>query len=508
MIQIFLVPRSHSAPTPVANTVFLGIDHWNDFSFITMFEVTFFDESAVAHYLGNVKVGFKGQSTETSTYSTLENGFNTLPPGYFSVGMDVDYYLKLSRDFSKELRAEYLEAMRDVAHSQKNLEVALAERVFRVSLLRSLNVNSVTDQFRRVLGGGIPLTNFAFRFTQDASEKLAPYQLDFSVEANSTPSTNVHAIIGRNGAGKTTLLNNMTRSVTDPHYTGSRFEVRGPWSHKPTESGYFSGVVSVSFSAFDPFNPPVEQSDPSKGACYFYVGLKSYAGEDGALLKSQTELADEFVDSLRVSLSETARSDRWREAIQKLESDDNFAEMDLARLSDLKGDNLEKFARSLLKRMSSGHAIVLLTITKLVARVDEKTLVLFDEPESHLHPPLLSALIRSLSALLTNRNAVAIIATHSPVVLQEIPKSCVWKITRSGLSSETHRPEIETFGENVGLLTREVFSLEVTKSGFNDLLLLEASRAASYEEAVAAFNDQLGLEGRAILRAIMHRTQG
>ena len=32
--------------------------------------------------------------------------------------------------------------------------------------------------------------------------------------------------------------------------------------------------------------------------------------------------------------------------------------------------------------MSSGHKIVLLTITKLVETVDEKTLVLMDEPEA------------------------------------------------------------------------------------------------------------------------------
>ncbi|MNE76520.1 hypothetical protein D3C80_1727600 [compost metagenome] len=156
--------------------------------------------------------------------------------------------------------------------------------------------------------------------------------------------------------------------------------------------------------------------------------------------------------------------------------------------------------------MSSGHAIVLLTITKLVARVDEKTLVLFDEPESHLHPPLLSALIRSLRRLLTNRNAVAIIATHSPVVLQEIPQSCVWKITRLGLASDQQRPEIETFGENVGLLTREVFGLEVAKSGFNALLSAEAEIAETYDQALAAFGGQLGFEGRAILRSIMHRS--
>lgn len=38
---------------------------------------------------------------------------------------------------------------------------------------------------------------------------------------------------------------------------------------------YFSSLISVSFSAFDPFPPPLEQSDPTKGTCYFYVGLKT-----------------------------------------------------------------------------------------------------------------------------------------------------------------------------------------------------------------------------------------
>jgi predicted ATP-dependent endonuclease of OLD family len=51
---------------------------------------------------------------------------------------------------------------------------------------------------------------------------------------------------------------------------------------------------------------------------------------------------------------------------------------------------------------------VLLTITRLVETVEERTLVLLDEPEAHLHPPLLSAFVRSLSDLLINRNGVAI----------------------------------------------------------------------------------------------------
>jgi len=79
--------------------------------------------------------------------------------------------------------------------------------------------------------------------------------------------------------------------------------------------------------------------------------------------------------------------------------------------------------------MSTGHAIVLLTTTRLVATVEEKTLVVMDEPESHLHPPLIAAFLRAVSNLIVDRNGVVIIATHSPVVLQEVPKTCVWKST-------------------------------------------------------------------------------
>lgn len=470
-----------------------------------MFQVIAFDELGVKHELGSVKIGFQGQTTQIATYTEIGDQFIRLPEHFFSVGVDIDYYVSIFKKTSVEFRDEYLSSIRDVASSDAVLSLALNEDVFKTSHLRSVNLTTITDQFRRVLAGGAPLTNFSFRFTQDATPKMASYQLDFEVKAHSKPTTNIHAIIGRNGVGKTTLLNNMTRAAIS-NDDGSRFEESISWGFKqPIDSGYFSAIVSVSFSAFDPFNPPEDQPDPSKGTCYFYVGLKSYADDSGALLKSQNDLADELVESLDVCLSEPTRRERWVEAIRNLESDDNFAEMNLTQLSVLRDQSLEGRLKKLLRKMSSGHAIVLLTITKLVARVDEKTLVLFDEPESHLHPPLLSALIRSLGILLTNRNAVAIIATHSPVVLQEIPKSCVWKITRTGLASDSSRPDVETFGENVGLLTREVFGLEVAKSGFNALLASEAEAAGSYDEAIRVFNDQLGYEGRAILRSIMHR---
>ena len=153
--------------------------------------------------------------------------------------------------------------------------------------------------------------------------------------------------------------------------------------------------------------------------------------------------------------------------------------------------------------MSSGHAIVLFTVTRLVATVGEKSLVLLDEPEGHLHPPLLAAFLRTLSDLLYAKNGVAIIATHSPVVLQEVPKSCVWKVYRSREAIRVERPEIETFGENLGVLTREIFSLEVVSSGYHALLARSVESGISYDEVLAKYNNQLGLEGRAVLKAMV-----
>ncbi|WP_228454164.1 AAA family ATPase [Streptomyces alkaliphilus] len=154
-------------------------------------------------------------------------------------------------------------------------------------------------------------------------------------------------------------------------------------------------------------------------------------------------------------------------------------------------------------RSSSGHKVVLLTLTRLVEEARERSLILFDEPESHLHPPLLAAFMRALSELLADTNGAAVIATHSPVVLQEVPKNCVWKLRRSGDQSVAERPQIETFGENVGVLTHEVFGLEVTQSGYHAELQRAVTEEDSFEAVASRFGNQLGSEAQGIVRILL-----
>ncbi|MFA9217470.1 MAG: AAA family ATPase [Sphingomonadaceae bacterium] len=504
-MQFEIVRRGGHFPTAGREKAYLRVDLWNDYSFVTMFQVLLFDEHGTPFELGSLKIGFFGQTTSVSTYSTFSSPFPALSDQYFSLGQDVSYYEVLA-NVSERTRLSFLRGLRDIVFDDTLAQAIQQEEVFRTSLLRSVSLSSIDGQFRRVLFGGAPLTDYDFVFSRPQSKAVAGIELDFAVQASSKPSTNIHALIGRNGVGKTTLLNEMVSAIIRPESTDARFFINEGFSRDPIPENYFSSLISVAFSAFDPFRPPPENSDPGLGTRYSYIGLKDIEDEGGTLLKSLSKLREECVASLGECFADNGRQKRWLSAIKTLESDNNFAMMDLSKLSEMRGETLMRSTTRLVERMSSGHAVVLLTISRLVARVEEKTLILLDEPESHLHPPLLSAFTRALSELLYNRNGVAIIATHSPVVLQEVPRSCAYVITRSHLHMHASRPQIETFGENVGSLTREVFGLEVIQSGYHALLKSEVSKGDTYEEIVAAYGDQLGHEARGILRAMVaHR---
>lgn len=201
-------------------------------------------------------------------------------------------------------------------------------------------------------------------------------------------------------------------------------------------------------------------------------------------------------------ISEKSR-ELWRDALINLESDPNFADVQVSALASHSLDRETEFKREaskLFEKLSSGHKIVLLSVTRLVETVTEQSLVLIDEPEGHLHPPLLAAFIRTLSDLMQTRNGIAIMATHSPVILQEVPKRSVWRISRNGNIQSADRPDRETFGENLRALTSAVFGLEVTASGFNRMLAEEALPAGSYDAVLERFEGELGFEARALLR--------
>jgi len=276
----------------------------------------------------------------------------------------------------------------------------------------------------------------------------------------------------------------------------------------------FANLITIAFSAFDSFDPPPRSANgrlrsrkagTRSGIDYTYVGLKKRirVGDERATgNKSEADLQQDFVESTLQCLRSASRP-RWQAAMRILDADPLFAGLGLSHLAELAAETIEDRAGEIFETASSGHKIVLLTLTRLAELVNERTLVLIDEPEAHLHPPLVMALVRALSDLLAKRNGVAILATHSPVVVQEVPASCVTLLFRAGDVVTVERPQIETFAENLGTLTREIFRVEVTESGHHALITEVAQDAESLDDILGAFNDHIGAEGRALARAIL-----
>ncbi len=155
--------------------------------------------------------------------------------------------------------------------------------------------------------------------------------------------------------------------------------------------------------------------------------------------------------------------------------------------------------------------MVIYTLFKLVDLVDRNTLVLYDEPELYLHPPLLSAYIRAFADLMISTNAMAIITTHSPVILQEVPKKDIKVIKRFGNIQTYKNVDINTFGERVDILTNEIFNLEVYESGYYKLLFdffqknknFIYSVDDGYRMFLEEFDNELGSEAVNVILSIL-----
>lgn len=505
--MFFKIQDTSYIPNNSRSKVFLIWDNWNDYSFLTFYGLIYVDHEGLRHDLEGVKIGFYGQR-ENERQLKIGDSFDQIREDHFSIGIHDDYYSKLN-NLGPDIRDKILFGLNDVAKNPDLLKRAVHENVFETSFLRGLNLQTIEGQFARMAKGGARLTPYHFDFITPPSMNAKPVKISFNISPSSLPPTNIHVLIGRNGAGKTSMINCMINCLTGKK--SKSINQFGSFHFKQSQeeiTEQFTNLVCITFSAFDEFKHPTEQKDNSSEISYSYIGLKSIQ-DDGTPteLIDLSSLTNAFIKSIS-NCKVTFRTSRWKSAIMTLYSDPNFKYENIAELIEFNiGDELTLAAETLFKKLSSGHKIVLLTITRLVEKLEERSLVLIDEPESHLHPPLLSSFMRALSELMTERNAVSIIATHSPVILQEVPQSCVWRLRRIDSSLIAERLQIEPFGENVGVLTQEVFGLEVTDSGFHKILKQLVNSYDTYDDALEAMSDQIGLEARAILRGLFFQKE-
>ncbi|WP_144118308.1 AAA family ATPase [Catellatospora sichuanensis] len=501
-ITFFVVDNLPAVSDHPGTTVVLVRDNWNDYGYVTTFRLHLYLSASQAPVdVGSVKILHRDQ---TGGMTPLDVRFTQLTPGYCSLGQSLSYYENLHQA-GTDVRDAVLAGLRDIAADPTIADSFSEHPGFRKSLERTGSATRAIHDAAALLANtadaqqpGAPMT-LPFRTTVGGSHFTVPLAFN---QAPLLPGR-INVIIGYNGTGKTKLLANLASVAS--RAPANRYELMDSAGAFVREPAFpFGAVVSVSYSAFDTFAIPGRESRQAadqmrtKGEVfgYVYCGLRSFRGRGVTdPLKSIAELRAETVMALQQTRA--SRTVLLREALEPLLREPSYpqAGFTTAALAD------DRRFEVVFDRLSTGHKIVLNIVLQLVAHMQIKSLLLFDEPECHLHPPLLAALLRSINVVLDDRDSYAVIATHSPVVLQEVPARYVHILERIGEMTRIRRPEQETFAENVGYLTKTVFSLDSRSTDYHSTLenLAEHHTPDQIEDM---FDGQMSAQGRAYVQSI------
>lgn len=507
--------RSGDSPTTKSYPYAVLVQHnWDDYGYKTTFDVTLHVSADESHDLGNIKIIEGGR---TCGYTEMpKHPFDALPAGHASLGADLEYYETLYK-LGRDVFEPFLKGLRDVAFDDEIKASVEDSEAYRVSLMRFGGAERTISDATRLMRATTPpakrrSAGFTVKFKTQVARYSNAFTISFDFRRRAGLPNRINALIGYNGTGKTRLLSNLAIVASGYGYGTKEDVLDNAAGRFIGTTSPFKTVIVVSYSAFDTFVIPGRTEEEKERLQeqgeifgYVYCGLRERSdgnasnGEQAYRLRTPAEIEEEFL----LALERVRRADRLEnllEFLKPLLRDPSFQRIGLTQLYANRGSGE---LGELFRGLSSGHKVVLKIVTELTAHISgsEPTLVLIDEPETHLHPPLLAAFLKSVRACLEAFNGYAVIATHSPVVLQETPAKYVRVLRRAASQSHVEALSMETFAESIGVITQEVFNLGDGTTDWHETLRALASRK-TLEKIEEAFGYRLGFAARSYILSI------
>lgn len=507
MARFHVYPARKGAPSPrpEPGDYILRPESLDDGGFRTTYQLRRLGEDGQEAIIGNLRILRRGQLTGRTS---LPDSFLRLGEEYGSLGAELEFYSALSKAAGAET-GQVLEALADLATNPDRRRRFENEPGFAASLVRFTPARAALEEAASLLNPPTPAEPVVSAgLTFQTSVGGDSVGIHFGFEDTPDLPGRISVIVGPNGSGKTRMLSNLALAAFDQSDQSGWGTFDAPLQ--------FSRVLAFSYSAFDDFDVPAASGRQraaflraGSGLGYRYFGLRDLGAarpEDGdrpIALKSSGQIRYDF----QQAVGEALRHDPelMFRLLSMLFEEPSFG---ATGVRPPRSDEPEPQLRQLLLRLfgssSTGHKFVLLMTAQLVAYVREGSLVLIDEPESHLHPPLLAAFLKVLRVLLAARATHAIVATHSPFVVQETPARAVRIVSRAVRRTVVRPPAGETFGEDIGTISREVFQLDARAGEFVDTLR-DLAKKYSLDELEQMFSPSLSGQARAMVMAFQAR---
>ena len=463
------------------SSIVLYYDNWNDYSYRTSFVMCYCDADGMVRKVGNVKIYYwqndeaRSDQYNQHTKDSLGDHIESLSELYCSLGQELSYYKNLKELIPDEYLNIFIR-LNDIAVVDRIKEHFINEKGVQSSLLRFSGAEKALNEAKGIISDDLQMTkNMSFKYQIVAPYDTSPALLCFDFVQTDTMPYRINILIGKNGTGKTQTLSRLANSLsgyTDALESGAFVDRRPP----------VDKVMSISYSAFDCFKKPPEGTDGRSVFSYVYCGIQS---EQGTLSLSQLKVN---LKRAFLTIKERGRQEIWNRVLSELMEVEHQRTLELISAEQFDDVNL-----------SSGQQILTCTITELIANIENESIILFDEPEIHLHPNAIANMVRMFYRLLDEFNSYAIFSTHSPLILQEIPSKYIQILDRVDNSFNVRKPDIECFGNNISKIVFDVFDVTSVESNFKSHLR-KLSQNKSYDDIVELFDGQLSLNALIFLK--------
>lgn len=508
-------------------------ESWNDFGFRIRVDIAFVAEFAPDRVLQLPGFfGFVGDSKSKSDVRLLEQLLDAAPenrleakdlPAFFTMLPHMGAYRDIVAYLGPETGAKALIAMNEVVATDEGMtspswfREAKESQVFKKGFLRSSEaffawanagsmlygleheqVGRISDTFniRFQLAGRPNEHDLSFRF--DVNEDILPRR--FAV------------VIGENGVGKSQTLGNIARAALD----GSK-ELTDAAGGRPYLNRLLAFAPTSTTSSVFPSdrrrNPKVWYRRFALGHPGGTRGRYTTAELIMRLARSEENIGTR--SRLEIFLMAIAAIDSGHELGLRASRGYHTDFIHFGEL--LKGgeeERIERFGAIDLRRepvriidglhypLSSGEQSFLRFAAIVSLYIENGTLVLLDEPETHLHPNFISQFVAVLDNLLKQTGSAAIISTHSVYFVRESFEDQVIVLrSETDRSVMAERPTLKTFGADVGSISYFVFGEDEPSR-----LALEAERriadsSSSWEKIFEQYKDEVSLDLLAEIRA-------
>ncbi len=412
---------------------------------------------------------------------------------------------------------------------------------FNDSLTRDTDSKKSIQEASHILFGDmLDEGRFNFRFDFQLKNFSKEHSISFNFNDDFFPS-NIITLIGKNGSGKSQTLKHLSECLQEVGIASKEqrnnllYSVEDAFSQTPS----FSKVVIISYSPFENFY----NKDESKS--FSYSGLrdknnnisKNVVFEDmkkslSKMIKDDTESyefestilkIEKLYEILKIAIPSLRKiglgistqciqnlsnynSNNKIEIYENILIQTNYTKEELRNYSPQEISNLKIPYESIEDihfldenyekiDLSSGQEIFTYMIFAILGKIEKESLLLFDEPESYLHPNIEVVFMRLLKEILKIFNSYAIIATHSLIITRETPSKFVRVFDINNREPLIFTPsKMETFGGNLNTICNYTFNNILEDKPFEDWLKSKFSTTSNIEEILSNYKDKLNSE--------------